>query len=186
VSDSVLKAQSIAEFVHASQVDKAGKLYIDHCRRVVERTKFVPGFEAQPTRFLHDAKIVAWLHDVLEDSGEVFVSPVLESDLVMWGFSQQVSSAVKALSRVYWTSRDLATKVKVPDQDYYSVVKDNPLAKLVKLADLADNTNLARVAVMEASGGRVRAGKYDSAIRSLDLSPEQLNWLREDNLKFYN
>lgn len=48
------RAATIAEEVHASQRDKTGQPYIEHCRRVVDAVETM------------DQKVVAYLHDVLE------------------------------------------------------------------------------------------------------------------------
>ena len=49
-------AESLARRVHADQVDKSGAPYIEHPRRVVAKL-------TDPR-----AQVVAWLHDVLEDT----------------------------------------------------------------------------------------------------------------------
>jgi hypothetical protein len=48
------RAAKIAEEAHASQGDKTGRPYIEHCRRVVDAVETM------------DQKVVANLHDVLE------------------------------------------------------------------------------------------------------------------------
>ena len=56
MSSLVRKAEDIARMAHAEQVDKAGQPYIGHIERVAARVTS------------DEAKCVAWLHDVLEDS----------------------------------------------------------------------------------------------------------------------
>ena len=63
----VKKAEEIARKAHAGQVDKSGRSYIGHIERVANRVTS------------DEAKCVAWLHDVLEDSY------VLNLDLVQTG-----------------------------------------------------------------------------------------------------
>ncbi|RWC56720.1 MAG: HD domain-containing protein, partial [Mesorhizobium sp.] len=95
------RAAKIAEEVHASQRDKTGRPYIEHCRRVVDAVETM------------DQKVVAYLHDVLE-KGEGWSRAKLEEA----GFGPTIASAVDAMSR-----RD--------GEDYFTFVRraaSNPLA----------------------------------------------------------
>ena len=90
-----------------------------------------------------DARIVAVLHDVIEDTGMTL------EDLRNEGFTQEVATAVEVLSR-----RE--------GESYAAFVqrcKQNPLARLVKLADLEDNFNLP--------GTRVRAEHLNRDLQRL-------------------
>jgi len=111
------RAAKIAEEVHASQRDKTGQRYIEHCRRVVDAVETM------------DQKVVAYLHDVLE-KGDGWTRTKLEEA----GFGPTVASAVDAMSR-----RD--------GEDYLTSVRraaSNRLALPVKRADLEDNIWQAR------------------------------------------
>jgi (p)ppGpp synthase/HD superfamily hydrolase len=111
------RAAKIAEEVHASQRDKTGQRYIEHCRRVVDAVETM------------DQKVVAYLHDVLE-KGDGWTRTKLEEA----GFGPTVASAVDAMSR-----RD--------GEDYFAFVRraaSNRLALPVKRADLEDNIWQAR------------------------------------------
>lgn len=55
-SNDLKTAQYLAMLAHAGQVDKAGRPYIEHLQAVAD------GCSGR-------AKVVAWLHDLLEDSG---------------------------------------------------------------------------------------------------------------------
>ncbi|RIK10741.1 MAG: hypothetical protein DCC49_02120 [Acidobacteria bacterium] len=114
-------AIALARKCHEGQTDKAGKPYIDHVMRVVSR--FDDDFSCQ----------VAALHDVLEDSD------VTPSDLLGEGYSPEVVDAVVLLSRDY----------AIDDHSYYEAIKRNPAALAVKLADLDDNSNPARLCELE-------------------------------------
>lgn len=106
------RAAKIAEQAHASQHDKTGGPYIDHCRRVVDAVETM------------DQKVVAYLHDVLE-KGEGWSRTRLEEA----GFGPTIAAAVDAMTR-----RD--------GEDYFAFVRraaSNPLALPVKRADLTDN-----------------------------------------------
>lgn len=133
----VERAKSIARRAHAGQVDKAGRPYIEHVARVAEAVSDDP-----------EAEAVAWCHDVLEDSpgygGEIERLP-LE---VMWA--------------CYLLDRNA-----ICSQSYYERIRKNPLALRVKLADIADNANEKRLALLdEQTANRLRR-KYAKAIRAL-------------------
>ena len=111
------KAYEIAAAAHAGQVDKAGNDYINHPLTVAS---FVAA---------DDEKTVALLHDVVEDT------PVTLQDLRDAGFSEAVVHAVDCV-----TKRD-----GEPLADYLCRVKSDPLATVVKLADLRHNSDLSRI-----------------------------------------
>ena len=79
-----------------------------------------------------DEVVVAWLHDVVEDTEVTFQEVEHE-------FGPTVAAAVDAITR--------------PDEadsaNYYARVKANPVALRVKAADLADNTDPARLALLD-------------------------------------
>jgi (p)ppGpp synthase/HD superfamily hydrolase len=131
---TIERAAAIAEQAHADQVDKAGAPYITHPTRVAGA---VEGEEA---------KIVALLHDVVEDS-EWTLDQLHEE-----GFSDAVIKAVDAL-----THKDR--------EDYFNAVrraKADPLALIVKLADLADNSDRTRLGEVTEQDER-RLEKYARA-----------------------
>jgi (p)ppGpp synthase/HD superfamily hydrolase len=115
------KAIQLATRIHAGEKDRYGRPYILHPLRVMMKV----GTERE--------KIVAILHDVIEDSD-------LElKDLSDEGFSPEVVTAVDCLSK-----RD--------GEEYQAYIKrilPNPLARAIKLADLEDNMNLERVNHLE-------------------------------------
>lgn len=115
----VKQAAAIAAAAHATQTDKAGWPYILHPARVADRVK---GYGE-----LHVA--TAWLHDVLEDSD------VTVNDLRAAGIPEPVIEAVVAITKVRGEPRNL----------YYRRVKANVIARAVKLADILDNSDPARL-----------------------------------------
>jgi (p)ppGpp synthase/HD superfamily hydrolase len=70
------KAARLATRAHAGQVDQAGQPYIGHPERVAARLT------------TEEAKVVAWLHDVIEDGGLGI------GDLVAAGIPSHVATAV--------------------------------------------------------------------------------------------
>lgn len=134
----VEKAKELAYRAHAGQVDKAGRPYIEHVARVAAAVSDDP-----------EAEAVAWLHDVIEDH------PGFAHE-VMHGFPHEVSLAAMELDRQTCHS-DM----------YYACVKANPLSLRVKLADIADNSDEARLALLdEKTAARLRR-KYRKALAAL-------------------
>ncbi len=113
------KAKGIARKAHDGRQDKGGVPYIEHPLAVASK---------MPT---DELKIVAVLHDVVEDEPERFGFNQLKS----YGFSEAVIAALESLTRGenenYW--------------DYLRRVADNDLAIEVKLADLAHNSERSRI-----------------------------------------
>jgi len=109
-----LATQEHAGQIYGGKKDKElQEPYINHPIRVSFRCK------------TKEAKIVALLHDVVEDT-ETTVE-----DLVEWDFPQFVCDAVDAM-----THRE--------GEDYFDYVRragKNPIAKEVKLADLDENSS---------------------------------------------
>ncbi len=111
------KALTIAYNAHAGQVDKAGEPYILHPLRVMLKMNS------------DEEKIVALLHDVVEDTD------ITIDALSREGFSPEVVNAIAWLSK----SPD------VPYEQYINNIKQDPIAAKVKLGDLADNMNMSRL-----------------------------------------
>lgn len=131
-------ARAIAEKAHADQVDKAGEPYIGHPAHVAAS---VEGDKA---------KAVAWLHDVVEDTSTTF------DDLRAAGVDDEVLAALELLTH----------DKSAPYMEYVAAIKKNDLARTVKLADLAHNSDLSRLPeVTEADLRRVE--KYRQAMEVL-------------------
>lgn len=112
------RALEIAKEAHKGQYDKAGKDYILHPLRVMERGR------------TGEEKIVGVLHDVIEDSDWTFEMLAEE------GFPSEVIEALRCVTKL---SED-------EDYDHFiDRVLSNPLAMRVKLLDLEDNMDLSRL-----------------------------------------
>lgn len=135
MKDDVKLAHEIAKRAHYGQVDKAGVPYILHPETVAS---FVTK---------DDEKIVAYLHDVIEDT------PYQLSDLEEAGFSSEIIKAVDLLTRKDGQSY----------KQYLKLVKTNELARVVKLADLKHNSDLSRLAQVTQNDIK-RLKKYQDAI----------------------
>lgn len=132
------KALAIAEDAHKGQVDKAGVDYIQH-----------PLFVASLVEG-ELAKTVALLHDVVEDSDWTL------GDLRKEGLPEEVVQAVGIITK----------KRNENYEEYILRVKQNPLARKVKLADLQHNSDLSRLTTVTEID-RKRAEKYRQAIAFL-------------------
>ncbi|PQP00743.1 GTP pyrophosphokinase [Pseudomonas frederiksbergensis] len=118
MSQSLERAIAIAAAAHEGQVDKGGAPYILHPLKVMLRVNTL------------EERIVAVLHDVVEDCG------VSLDDLRKEGFSETVLTAI-------------ASVTKVPGESYEAFVEraaQNPIGRVVKLADLEENSDLSRIA----------------------------------------
>ncbi|GID08896.1 HD domain-containing protein [Pseudomonas sp. 008] len=118
MSQSLERAIAIAAAAHEGQVDKGGAPYILHPLKVMLRVNTL------------EERIVAVLHDVVEDCG------VNLDDLRKEGFSEVVLTAI-------------ASVTKVPGESYEAFVEraaQNPIGRVVKLADLEENSDLSRIA----------------------------------------
>ncbi|WP_251473663.1 phosphohydrolase [Stenotrophomonas lactitubi] len=136
----VNEARWLAEEAHATQTDKAGRPYIEHVARVAAA---VAGDDT--------AEMVAWLHDVLEDQ------PAFATNVML--FPQAVVEAVF----------DLTRDVNKSEAFYYWNIRQSPLSLKVKLADIADNSDEARLDLLDPeTAARLRA-KYAKARAALGV-----------------
>lgn len=111
-----IKAFIIMLKAHWKQRDKGNHLYIFHPIRVSRKCKS------------KSAKLVALLHDVIEDNPNYSIS-----DFKF--LNEEEKEALELLTH----SKDVAYF------DYINEVKSNKIAREVKLADLKDNSNLNRL-----------------------------------------
>ena len=132
------KAMNIAFNAHLNQVDKSGVPYIFHPIHLAEQMD------------TEDECIVALLHDVVEDTDITFTD--LEKE-----FSKEVIDAVKLLTR----NKDMDY------MEYVIKLKDNPIAKKVKLADLKHNSDITRLDTVTEKD-RLRVEKYSKALEILN------------------
>lgn len=143
MTDLVSIARRIATEAHRGQVDKAGAPYIGHPARVAGHAAAAGG----------DERVVAaaWLHDVVEDTD------VTPDDLRAAGVPDDVVAAVLAVSKRPGESLE----------DYVGRVRADALAVAVKTADLADNTDPARMAQLDEATRRRLTEKYARVRRLL-------------------
>ncbi|WP_425525248.1 phosphohydrolase [Xanthomonas citri] len=142
--DLVDCARSLARLAHASQTDKAGLPYIDHVARVAE------GVAANG--HCREAVAAAWLHDVLEDQPQHVAAVLL--------FPAAIVEAVGLLTR----------KKGVATGTYYAGIRSNRIALAVKVADIADNSSVERLALLSSEDRERLIVKYSKARTALGLS----------------
>ena len=175
------RPQRIAELVHQSQVDKAGLPYIGHPSRVVTNTSFYLMSDWSPftdQKQFNDAFAAAWLHDVLEDSGDEAWPVVLPSDLVEWGVTAQALGAIELCTREATFAKFMGSQHD--ETSYYENINTVPLARLVKLADMADNCNQKRNELLLSQGKEDRSRKYLEAIEKFfNVNDNEVLWFAE-------
>ncbi len=133
------RAFNLANERHANQFDKAGIPYIEHPITVAE------SFDDS------DLKIVALLHDIVEDAD------VTLDELKSLGFRDKHVRAINAI-----TKRDGEQY-----EEYLSRVKNNYLARKVKIADISHNMDTSRLTSLGAKDIR-RLEKYKKALEYLE------------------
>lgn len=138
-TEQVNRALCLAYEAHQGQFDKSGVPYVFHPLHLAEQ---MPDEESI---------VAALLHDVVEDTDYSL------EDLKSMGFPPKALEAVALLTH----------EGEEPYLRYVARIKENPIAKRVKLADLRHNSDLSRIRqVTERDLERVE--KYAAAIGLLE------------------
>jgi (p)ppGpp synthase/HD superfamily hydrolase len=127
-------AIALAVTAHKGQRDKSGHPYILHPLRVMFRVES------------EDARIVAILHDTLEDTD------VTSERLRELGYGEHLITALEHL-----TKRDGESY-----EDFVKRASQDPIARQVKLADLEDNMDVRRLSSVSQKDAE-RLAKYCKA-----------------------
>ncbi|MBQ8412835.1 MAG: HD domain-containing protein [Lachnospiraceae bacterium] len=133
-TDMTRKAINLCFKAHEGQLDNSGVPYVLHPVHVAEQMD------------TEDSTCVALLHDVVEDTDYTL------QDLVDAGFPDRIVEAVRCLTK----------KPGIDYMEYIKVVKTNPLATKVKLADMEHNSDLTRLNTVTDKDVR-RNDKYQKA-----------------------
>ena len=133
------KAMKLCFEAHKNQTDKSGMPYVFHPFHLAEQMTD------------ETTTIVALLHDVAEDSDYTL------QNIEAMGFSKEVITSLSLLTH----------DKSVPYMDYVALIKLNPVAKAVKLADLKHNSDLSRLYVVDEKA-LARREKYLKAIAFLE------------------
>ena len=137
-TDLTKKALKLCFEAHKEQVDKSGLPYVFHPFHLAEQ------MESEETT------VVALLHDVVEDTDYTI------EDLTAMGFDKAVTDAIALMTHADG----------VDYMDYVRAIKENPIAKAVKLADLTHNSELSRLDIIDEKALQ-RVKKYKEAIKIL-------------------
>ena len=132
------KAMKLCFQAHKNQVDKSGIPYVFHPFHVAE------------SMLDEVSTTVALLHDVVEDT------PYTLDDLRAMGFPPEVTDVLALLTH----------DESVPYMDYVRALSTNPVARLVKLSDLAHNSDRARLKTWDEAAA-ARLEKYRAAAEIL-------------------
>ncbi len=132
------KALSICFEAHKEQRDKSGAPYIFHPFHLAEQMT-----DEYTT-------CVALMHDAVEDTD------ITLEQLAAEGFPSEVVEALGLMTHDDGT----------PYMEYVARLKDNPIARAVKLADLAHNSDMSRLDSID-DYAVARAEKYGTAIAFL-------------------
>ena len=138
-TDATKTAMRICYDAHAGQMDKAGLPYVFH-----------PFHLAEQMETEHEI-CVALLHDVMEDTNTT------ADDLVTAGIPREYVATCCLLTH----DQD------VPYMDYVVALKDDEVARRVKIADLTHNSDLSRLGHAPTEADLQRVEKYQAAIRLL-------------------
>ncbi len=137
------RAIEIAVLAHKGARDKAGAPYVLHPLRLMFAV-------SEP-----DAKIVAILHDVAEDSRPPYRFGF--DELRAEGFSETVLAALDCVTAREGESYDAFIERILP----------NPIARMVKIADVTDNLDVRRLGAEITDRDVERIRKYRRALAKL-------------------
>ncbi|MBL8239081.1 MAG: HD domain-containing protein [Bryobacterales bacterium] len=132
------RAIALAATAHEGQIDKAGAPYILHVLRVMLRLQ------------TPEERMAAVLHDIVEDCGWTL------DRLRAEGFSEAVVTGVDAVTRREAESYE----------EFVLRAKSHSIGRLVKMADLEDNSDLTRLPEI-TERDRARLDKYRRAMEAL-------------------
>lgn len=133
------KAMKIAFDAHRGQTDRAGIDYVNHPLHLAEQME------------TESETCAALLHDVVEDSD--WTIEMLDAE----GIPNDALEAIKLLTH----------KEGIPYMEYIEALKDNEIARKIKLADLTHNSDLSRLSEVSEKD-RTRIRKYNKAIELLN------------------
>lgn len=138
-TEKTKKALKLCFEAHKNQTDKSGMPYVFHPFHLAEQME------------TEETTVVALLHDVIEDTNYTL------EDIRKMEFGESVEKALALLTH------DDAVEY----MDYVLAIKENPIAKAVKLADLKHNSDLSRLDVVDEKA-LLRREKYLKATELLE------------------
>ncbi len=133
------RAMALCFEAHKEQKDKSGMPYVFHPFHLAEEME------------TEDETVAALLHDVAEDT-DITLEEIREM-----GFSEAVMEALRLLTHEPGT----------PYMEYVRKIKENPVARAVKQADLKHNSDLTRLDNVDEKALK-RVEKYKEALKILE------------------
>ena len=137
-TDLTKKAMKLSFEAHKDQLDKSGIPYVYHPFHLAEQMN------------TEETVVVALLHDVVEDTEYTI------QDMIEMGFPQSVTDALTLMTH----------SKNVPYLEYVVKLKENPIAREVKIADLRHNSDVSRLDTGDEKA-IARIEKYKMAIAIL-------------------
>lgn len=141
-------AIELANKYHAGQIDKSGRPYLGHLERTATKVRFSGGSWIEES--------AAWLHDVIEDTRAT------KADLLEAGLPMAVVQIVDVMTH----------SQGVTNEDYWQSIRAVSGAVPVKLADIYDNLDPARMCYLPEDKQRRLRRKYANAILVLCGEPD--------------
>lgn len=138
-TEKTKKALSLCFEAHKNQKDKSGMPYVFHPFHLAEQME------------TEETTIVALLHDLIEDTDYTL------ENLTEMGFEENITNAIALMTH----------NPEVEYMDYVSAIKNNPIAKTVKIADLKHNSDLSRLDFVDEKALKRRV-KYLKALALLE------------------
>ncbi len=138
-TELTMQAMVLCFAAHKNQSDKSGVPYVFHPIHLAEQ---------MPDEY---TTVTALLHDVVEDTDYTL------DDLRNMGYPEAVISALSLLTHEDGT----------PYMEYVAAIRENPIARTVKLADLRHNSDLTRLRVVD-DAALARVAKYREARELLE------------------
>ena len=137
---------SFIQKAHAGQTDKAGNDYYLHPIAVMNRL---------PAEVDVEVKLAALLHDVLEDT------PYTRQQLSEMGYTERTLEAVELVTHQPGDQRTYAEKISG------IIASANRDAIQVKLADMSENSDPARLELLDPAKREYLIEKYSAPLRAL-------------------
>jgi (p)ppGpp synthase/HD superfamily hydrolase len=118
---SLLKVINFVKEKHKNQVDISGQPYFLHLQRVSKKLKITP------------YKEIAYLHDIFEDTN------TYDFELSYLGVAKWQIDIIKILTK----------RKDELYEDYILRLAKDPIARIIKIADLEDNMDVTRLKVLD-------------------------------------
>ena len=131
---------------HAGQTDAGGEDYYHHPVAVMNRL---------PAGIDDDVRLAALLHDIIEDT------PFTRQQLAGLGYSERTLDAVDLVTQKPGDTRSYPEKIAA------IIASGNRDAIQLKLADMSENSDPARLAVLEPARRDYFIRKYSGPIEAL-------------------